>query len=57
MTAPAGIATSAEIAPDSASSSTFLRGLVMGALVGAAIAGSTVWERRRSSRREGSTRE
>jgi hypothetical protein len=28
-------------------SSTFLRGLVVGALVGAAIAGSTVWQRRR----------
>jgi hypothetical protein len=28
-------------------SSTFLRGLVAGALVGAAIAGSTVWQRRR----------
>lgn len=30
----------------SAGSSTFLRGLVAGALVGAAIAGSTIWERR-----------
>jgi len=28
-------------------SSTFLRGVVAGALVGAAIAGSTVWQRRR----------
>ncbi|MCI0585040.1 MAG: hypothetical protein L0227_19470 [Chloroflexi bacterium] len=27
--------------------STFLRGLVAGTLVGAAIAGSTVWQRRR----------
>jgi hypothetical protein len=33
------------------SSSTFLRGLAIGALVGAAIAGSTVWQRRRVRRR------
>jgi hypothetical protein len=38
-------------AHESASSSTFLRGLVVGALVGAAIAGSTIWERRRSRRK------
>jgi len=31
-------------------SSSFLRGLAVGALVGAAIAGSTIWERRRASR-------
>jgi hypothetical protein len=31
---------------DAAAGSTFLRGLVAGALVGAAIAGSTIWERR-----------
>lgn len=29
--------------------STFLRGLTIGALVGAAIAGSTIWGRRRKS--------
>jgi len=32
--------------------STFLRGLAVGALVGAAIAGSTIWERRRLRRRQ-----
>jgi len=38
---------------DGREASTFLRGLVVGALVGAAIAGSTVWERRqRRHRRE-----
>ena len=31
--------------------STFVRGLAIGALVGAAIAGSTIWERRRARRR------
>jgi hypothetical protein len=31
----------------STSHSTFLRGLSMGALIGAAIAGSAIWERRR----------
>ena len=31
--------------------STFIRGLAIGALVGAAIAGSTIWERRRARRR------
>ncbi|HEX4898403.1 MAG TPA: hypothetical protein VFV53_08620 [Candidatus Limnocylindrales bacterium] len=31
---------------DVAAGSTFLRGLVAGALVGAAIAGSAIWERR-----------
>ena len=40
---------------DAAAGSTFLRGLVAGALVGAAIAGSTIWERRH--RKEGSTGE
>ena len=29
----------------------FVRGLALGALVGAAIAGSTIWQRRRSSGR------
>lgn len=29
---------------------TFLRGLTIGALVGAAIAGSTIWQRRRRER-------
>lgn len=32
---------------DQAKVSTFARGLVIGALVGAAIAGSTIWQRRR----------
>jgi len=32
---------------DALDSSRFLRGLAIGALVGAAIAGSTVWQRRR----------
>jgi hypothetical protein len=31
---------------------TFARGLVVGALVGAAIAGSTLWQRRRRPARE-----
>jgi hypothetical protein len=30
--------------------STFIRGLTIGALVGAAIAGSTIWQRRRRNR-------
>jgi hypothetical protein len=33
------------------SASIFLRGLSIGALIGAAIAGSTIWERRRTRRR------
>ena len=32
---------------------TFARGLALGALVGAAIAGSTIWQRRRGSGRPG----
>jgi hypothetical protein len=36
---------------DAAAASTFLRGLVAGALVGAAIAGSTIWERRHRRQR------
>ena len=36
---------------DTAAGSTFLRGLVAGALVGAAIAGSTIWERRHGRQR------
>jgi hypothetical protein len=31
----------------------FVRGLAVGALVGAAIAGSTIWQRRRASARPG----
>jgi hypothetical protein len=33
------------------SSSGFLRGVALGALVGAAIAGSTIWERRKARKR------
>jgi hypothetical protein len=33
---------------DDPRAATFMRGLVLGALVGAAIAGSTIWQRRRS---------
>jgi hypothetical protein len=40
---------------DAAAGSTFLRGLVAGALVGAAIAGSTIWERRHRRHAERST--
>jgi hypothetical protein len=40
---------------DPAAGSTFVRGLVAGALVGAAIAGSAIWERRHRS--EGSSGE
>ena len=40
---------------DTAAGSTFLRGLVAGTLVGAAIAGSAIWERRHRS--EGQTGE
>jgi hypothetical protein len=32
--------------PDDQRASTFARGLALGALVGAAIAGSTIWQRR-----------
>jgi hypothetical protein len=32
--------------PDDERATTFARGLVLGALVGAAIAGSTIWQRR-----------
>jgi hypothetical protein len=32
--------------------STFARGLALGALVGAAIAGSTIWQRRQAARPE-----
>ena len=34
--------------PDDQRASTFARGLALGALVGAAIAGSTIWQRRRA---------
>jgi hypothetical protein len=37
--------------------STFARGLALGALVGAAIAGSTIWQRRTSRREEIGSRE
>ncbi|MEO7664020.1 MAG: hypothetical protein ABIV26_02770 [Candidatus Limnocylindrales bacterium] len=33
------------------SGTNFMRGLVIGAMVGAAIAGSTIWERRRARSR------
>jgi hypothetical protein len=33
-------------ADDDVRATTFIRGLVLGALVGAAIAGSTIWQRR-----------
>jgi hypothetical protein len=33
---------------DDVRATTFVRGLVLGALVGAAIAGSTIWQRRHS---------
>jgi hypothetical protein len=36
----------AEAAGDDQRAATFARGLVLGALVGAAIAGSTIWQRR-----------
>ena len=34
-------------AGDDVRTTTFIRGLALGALVGAAIAGSTIWQRRR----------
>ena len=37
--------------PTDPASSTFLRGIALGALVGAAIAGSTIWERRKARER------
>jgi hypothetical protein len=36
--------------------STFARGLALGALVGAAIAGSTIWQRRQAKGADASTR-
>ena len=43
-----GLAELAELlGGESASSKRFLGGLALGALVGAAIAGSTIWQRRR----------
>jgi hypothetical protein len=33
---------------DDVRASTFVRGLVVGALVGAAVAGSTIWQRRQA---------
>lgn len=35
---------------DDQRATTFARGLILGALVGAAIAGSTIWQRRRQAR-------
>ena len=47
-----GLADLAELrGGESADSKRFLRGLALGALVGAAIAGSTLWQRRRKGRR------
>ena len=40
----------AVIVSDHQQHSVFLRGLSLGALVGAAIAGSTIWDRRRARR-------
>jgi hypothetical protein len=46
-----GLADLAELlGGESADSKRFLRGLAIGALVGAAIAGSTIWRRRRDRR-------
>jgi hypothetical protein len=46
-----GLADLAELlGGESADSKRFLRGLALGALVGAAIAGSTLWQRRRKGR-------
>lgn len=39
-----------EAAGDDPRPATFARGLALGALVGAAIAGSTIWQRRQSRR-------
>ena len=36
-----------EATDDDVRATTFVRGLALGALVGAAIAGSTIWQRRR----------
>lgn len=44
------IAPDADVDPRAA---TFTRGLVVGALVGAAIAGSTIWQRRQAKRSAG----
>ena len=38
-----------DAAGDDPRAATFVRGLVLGALVGAAIAGSTIWQRRRAA--------
>jgi hypothetical protein len=42
-----GLADLAELFEDRPASATFIRGVVVGALVGAAIAGSAIWQRRR----------
>ena len=43
------IARAAEVATsDDDRAATFARGLILGALVGAAIAGSTIWQRRQA---------
>jgi hypothetical protein len=40
-----------DAAGDDPRAATFVRGLVLGALVGAAIAGSTIWQRRQARSR------
>ena len=46
-----GLADLAELlGGESKDSKRFLRGLALGALVGAAVAGSTIWQRRRKDR-------
>ncbi len=48
----AGLSELAEFLGDERRQATFLRGLTIGALVGAAIAGSRIWRRRRPNRPE-----
>jgi hypothetical protein len=38
--------------PDKRAAASFVRGLTLGALIGAIIAGSSLWSRRRRMRRE-----
>jgi hypothetical protein len=38
--------------PGAPSAATFMRGLTLGALLGAAIAGSAIWQRREQARRD-----
>jgi hypothetical protein len=42
-------------ADDARSAGSFLRGLTVGAILGAIIAGSSLWQRRRRRRRNGAT--